>query len=54
MMSNADIPLIRELYKKYNIYDLSVTRCITCKTKKHKVSELVITNYDNFILLGED
>ena len=53
MMSNADIPLIRELYKKYNIYDLSVTRCITCKTKKHKVSELVITNYDNFILLGE-
>ena len=50
MMSNADIPLIRSLYKEFNIYELSVVRCITCKNKKHRVSELVITNYDSFLL----
>jgi DNA adenine methylase len=50
MMSNADTELIRDLYKKYNFYDISVTRWITCKSKKHKVSELVITNYDEFYL----
>ena len=45
MMSNADIPLIRSLYSKFNLIDISVTRWITCKAKKHRVSELVITNY---------
>jgi DNA adenine methylase len=45
MMSNADTPLIRELFRDYNIYSLSVTRWITCKSKKHKVNELIITNY---------
>ena len=50
MMSNADTELIRELYNRYNIYDISVTRWITCKSKKHKVSELVITNYNKFYL----
>lgn len=45
MMSNADLPLIRRLYKGFNIHKLSVVRWITCKNKKHSVSELVITNY---------
>lgn len=45
MMSNADIPLIRKLFRGYNIHSLSVTRWITCKAKKHRVDELVITNY---------
>ena len=45
MMSNADISLIRSLYSKFNLIDISVTRWITCKAKKHRVSELVITNY---------
>jgi len=46
MMTNADIPLIRKLYKSYRLHDISVTRYITCKKNRHKVSELVITNYD--------
>ena len=49
MMSNADIPLIRKLYKRFHINKLSVVRCITCKNKKHIVNELVITNYKSFL-----
>lgn len=45
MISNADTLDIRNLYKNWNIYSIPVTRWITCKTKKHKVNELVITNY---------
>lgn len=45
MISNADIPFIRDLYKSWNIRALPVTRWITCKAKRHKVNELVITNY---------
>lgn len=46
MMSNANLPLIRRLYKGFNIHKLSVVRWITCKNIKHRVSELIITNYD--------
>ena len=49
MLSNADTPLIRKLYNGFLVTDLSVTRWITCKSKKHRVSELLITNYDSFI-----
>lgn len=49
MMSNADIPLIRRLYKKFYIHKLSVVRSITCKNKKHSVHELIITNYNSFL-----
>jgi DNA adenine methylase len=45
MMSNADIPLIREFYNKFIRHSLPVTRYITCKSIKHKVRELIITNY---------
>jgi DNA adenine methylase len=45
MMSNADTPFIRQLFNLYNVFSLSVTRYITCKSKKHQVSELIITNY---------
>lgn len=45
MISNADTPIIRKLYKHWNINKLHVTRWITCKAQKHKVDELVITNY---------
>ncbi len=45
MISNADTPFIRKLYKHWNITRLHVTRWITCKAQKHKVDELVITNY---------
>jgi DNA adenine methylase len=45
MMSNADTPLIRRLYKKFDIRKIPVTRFVTCSSHKHKVQELVITNY---------
>ena len=45
MMSNADTSLIRSLYKRFNIIRLPVIRYVTCKSRKHCVSELVVTNY---------
>jgi DNA adenine methylase len=45
MMTNADTPLIRELYGDYRIFELSVIRSVTCKATKHKAAELIITNY---------
>jgi DNA adenine methylase len=45
MVTNADLPLIRELYADFAVIPLAVTRFITCKAKKHSVGELVITNY---------
>jgi DNA adenine methylase len=46
MMTNADTPVIRELYAGFRMKPVSVTRFVTCKKKRHKVSELVITNYE--------
>jgi hypothetical protein len=46
MMTNADIPLVRELYRGFQMTSLAVTRYVTHKSVKHSVSELVITNYD--------
>lgn len=45
LMTNADTPLIRDLYRDFNIVRLPVTRFVTCKKKRHQVFELVITNY---------
>jgi DNA adenine methylase len=45
LMSNADTPLIRDLYSRFRILRLSVTRYITCRSTKHKVNEVLITNY---------
>lgn len=45
MMTNADIPIITELYRGWVICSLQVVRYITCKSNKHKVRELIITNY---------
>lgn len=46
MMTNADTRAIRRLYRGFNIRKLSVVRYISCKSKKHKVNELIIANYD--------
>jgi len=46
MMTNADVPLVRELYDDYNMHTIRVSRSVTCKNVKHSVSELVVTNYD--------
>jgi len=45
LMTSADIPLIRRLYKGLHIRSLPVTRFITCKAVRHTVREVVITNY---------
>lgn len=45
LMTNADTPLIRKLYSNFYITGISVTRSITCKSHKHSVEEVVITNY---------
>jgi DNA adenine methylase len=45
LMSNADVDLVRELYGGFQMHELSVTRYITCSKTRHRVSELLITNY---------
>ena len=46
LMSNADTPLIRRLYRKYTCVTLPVTRYLTCKSVRHTVNELIIMNYE--------
>jgi DNA adenine methylase len=45
MVSNADTAVIRALYKGAEMYQVPVTRCISCKKQKLQASELIITNY---------
>lgn len=45
MMTNADTPLIRTLYKRFVLTELSVTRYVTCKARRYQIGELVVTNY---------
>lgn len=47
MMTNADTELIRSLYDddRFTFTELSVTRYVTCKAKRYRMGELVITNY---------
>jgi DNA adenine methylase len=55
MMTNADTELVRRLYEGFHLRALPVVRYVTCKKKRHKVSELVITNYElPGFLGGED
>lgn len=46
MISNSDVPKIRELYRDWNKYKLPVVRWVAANGKRHKVNELVITNYE--------
>lgn len=46
MMSNADTPRIRKLFAKFHFNTLNVTRYISCKSIKHQVKEIVVTNYE--------
>ncbi len=45
LMSNADTPRVRQLYRGFTSVSLSVTRSVSCKAEKHQVSELLISNY---------
>lgn len=44
VMSNADIPEIRRLYRGFRIRSLPVTRFVSCKSHKLIVRELIISN----------
>lgn len=52
MVSNADTEDIRALYDGLSMLELPVVRSVTCKKKKHTVSELVITSYGPQDMLG--
>ena len=46
MLSNNDVPVIRELYKEFHISLVKAKRMINCDaTKRGKINELVFTNY---------
>lgn len=45
LLSNADTPLIRRLYRGFRIHPLSVTRFVTSSKTKHRVREVLVTNY---------
>ena len=45
LMTNADLPIIRQLYAPFYFSKLSVTRYVSCKGTRHRVGEVVITNY---------
>ena len=46
MLSNSDTPFIRELYKKFYIETIDVSRYISCKgNERKKANELIIRNY---------
>ena len=46
MLSNSDVPFVRELYKDYQVDTVAAPRAINCNAKKRgKVSEVVVRNY---------
>lgn len=45
MVSNAGVEQIRGLYDGFSFRRMTVTRWVTCERKKHRVREVVITNY---------
>ena len=57
MITNADTAEVRSLYRGFLFLPIEVTRFVTYKSIKHRVSELVITNYDprspRWSLLGQ-
>lgn len=46
MITNADTDQVRSLYKEWNIHRVSSVRYVSCKSERHRVGELVITNYE--------
>lgn len=47
MLSNSDCSFIRDLYKDFNISEISATRAINSNSKKRgKISEILVTSYE--------
>lgn len=48
MLSNSSTPSVFDLYSDFNICEVKATRAInSCADKRGKVSEVIITNYEN-------
>ena len=48
MLSNSDVPFIRELYRHYRVDRVAAPRAINCNAQKRgRVTELVVRNYGN-------
>ncbi len=45
-MTNADLPLIRKLYRGFQFTRVARIRWVTTRSRKHYADELIITNYD--------
>jgi DNA adenine methylase len=46
MLSNSNVPFIRELYRGYQVDEVQAARAVSCDpTKRGSVTELVIRNY---------
>jgi DNA adenine methylase len=46
MLSNSDCPLIRDLYRDYNIHEIRAARAINSNARRRgKITELLITSY---------
>ena len=46
MLSNSDVPFIRELYRHYRVDKVAAPRAINCNAQKRgRVTELVVRNY---------
>jgi DNA adenine methylase len=46
MLSNSDVPFIRDLYRDFEVDTVAAPRAINCDaTKRGKVSEVVVCNY---------
>lgn len=46
MLSNSDVPFIRDLYRDFEVDTVAAPRAINCDaTKRGKVSEVVVRNY---------
>ncbi len=47
MLSNSDVPVIRDLYQRFRIEMVAALRAINCDARNRgRISELVIRNYD--------
>ena len=46
MLSNSDVPFIRDLYRDFDLTTVAAPRAINCDaTKRGKVAEVVVRNY---------
>ncbi|MNS86941.1 Modification methylase DpnIIA [compost metagenome] len=48
VLTNADTPIIRELYSRHTIREVAAPRSISCKGDRAPAAELLVTNEEAF------